>query len=247
MPPKFSVVKKGSIVNLVRHQIISMIGDGQLRPNEKLPSEKELQTLMNISRTALREAISSMVHEGFLEVRRGQGTFVRTLDSSTAISNNVLTVLLIAENLREIQDVRRILEPEIVARVANTCSLDDLDELEGLLDQSYEVAANSKRSIFELSWEFHHMLAGLAGNSALTTLMNVIYEMVKEAERPIYERHFNPLKDIAEHREIITTLRKKDPDLARASMINHLDIVDRRIEEGLKDSFVTVQNDGKTK
>ena len=230
--PMFRPIDQKSIVEAVREQIRSLILEGQLTPGSKLPSEKELMQLLGISRPALREALCTMVGEGLLEIRPGRGTYVRKPSSAAAIQAEVVSLLLMPEDLEEIQEVRGILEPEIAARVAEGATEEDLDDLEGILEEREE-AIRAGRSVFELAWSFHRRLPKAAGNSAMAKIVDILYEMIKQSQQRLYDRHFDPQQELRDHRELLRVLRRRDPGQAKAAMKAHLDAVSEQLSGAL--------------
>ena len=182
-----------------------------------------------------------LVGEGLLEVRRGHGTFVREPTSSSAIQADVLYLLLLPEDLHEIQDARRLIEPEIAARVAMLASEEELDELESLLDQMEEIA-RSGESIFETAWEFHRHLARTVRNKAIVKIVDTLYEAIRAAERPLYDSHFDPIKDIQEHRLLLEAIRQRDAGRAYQAMIDHLGGVEEGLGRALADEEFNPRN-----
>jgi GntR family transcriptional repressor for pyruvate dehydrogenase complex len=232
-PPLFRAIEQKSVGEALRQQLLSLMREGKLKPGTKLPPEKVLMVDFGVSRPALREAIHTLVGLGLLDVRRGQGTFVRAPSSSGAIRSDVVSLLLLSEDLKELQDIRRILEPELAVRVVQRATEEELDDLEMILDDMEE-ALNRGQSIYESAWAFHRSFAQAAGNSAMAKILDVLYEMLRVAEAPIYERHFDPRQDILEHRQLLNTFRKRDPALARAAMVQHINFVEDGLNRALE-------------
>jgi len=224
----FKPIGPKSVVGAIHEQIRSRILEGHLKPGSRLPSEKDLIQQLGVSRPTLREAISMMVGEGLLEIRPGSGTYVREPTSAAAIQGDVVSLLLMPEDLMEIQEVRGILEPEIAARVAKGATEEDLDYLEAITNEMEETMREGQ-SLFELAWSFHRRLARLADNSAMAKIVDIIYEMIKIHEQPLYDRYFDPLQEICDHRELVHVLRRRDPEQARAAMKAHLDATSAKL------------------
>jgi GntR family transcriptional repressor for pyruvate dehydrogenase complex len=231
-PPLFRAIEQTSVVEALRMQLLSLIREGKLKPGTKLPPEKELMVHFGVSRPALREALHTLVGLGLLDVRRGQGTYVREPSSSAAIRSDVVSLLLLSEDLKELQDIRRILEPELAVRVVQRATEEELDELEAVLDGMDE-AVNCGQSIYESAWAFHRGLAQAAGNSAMAKILDILYEMLRAAQAPIYEHHFDPRQDIQAHRQLLDKFRKRDPALARAAMLQHITMVENGLNRAL--------------
>ena len=77
----FTTIKRESTLEVIVQQIKDQIKKGILKPGEKLPSERELASLLGVSRTSVREAIKALSFSGYLEVIQGKGTYV--LEMST--------------------------------------------------------------------------------------------------------------------------------------------------------------------
>lgn len=232
----FETIDKKSIVESIRDQIRSLILQEQLKPGSKLPPEKKLIQQLGVSRPALREAIHLMVGEGLLEVHSGRGTYVREPTSATAIQADVVSLLLMPEDLQEIQEVRQILEPEIAARVAERATEKELNDLEHILEDMAR-AVDAGHSTFELAWRFHRRLPKAAGNAAMAKIIDIIYEMIKRGERTLYDQYFDPQQELLDHRALVEVLRTRDPEKARAAMQAHLKVVN----ENLSTAFLTQQ------
>jgi GntR family transcriptional repressor for pyruvate dehydrogenase complex len=230
--PLFRAMQHTSVAEAFRQQLLALMREGRLKPGTRLPPEKELIVEFGVSRPALRETIHTLVGLGLLEVRHGQGTYVRALTSATAIRPDVVSLLLQSESLKDLHDIRRILEPELAARVAERATEEELDELEASLDQM-EHALGRAESTYESAWAFHRGLAQAGGNPALATIMAILYEMLRTAEAPLYEQHFDMRRDIDEHRRLLSALRSREPATARAAMLEHIRIV----ADGLSQAF----------
>jgi DNA-binding FadR family transcriptional regulator len=228
----FTPIDQKSVVQAIQEQIRLLIRDGQLEPGSKLPSEKLLMVQLGVSRPTLREALHTMVGEGLLEVRPGRGTYVREPTSATAIHAGVVSLLLMSEDIDEIQEVRKILEPEVAARVAERATEEDLRDIELILDEMAE-AVQDGTSLFEIAWAFHRRLPQAAGNAAMAIIVDIIYEMIRMSEQPLYDRYFDPKDELRDHRELLRVLRLRDPKQARAAMKAHLEDVSVHLTAGL--------------
>lgn len=217
-----------SVVDAVRDQVRELILQGKLAPGSRLPAEKELIQQLNVSRPALREALHRMVGEGLLEIRPGSGTFVREPSTADAIKGDVVQLLLMSDGLAEIQEVRRILEPEIAARAARHAGADDLAALHTTLDRFAARLADGE-DVFEPAWAFHRALAQVAGNAAMAKIIDVVYEMIRQIEQPLYARYFDHERELAEHRDLLEIIIDRDPERARAAMRRHLEVTDERL------------------
>jgi GntR family transcriptional regulator, transcriptional repressor for pyruvate dehydrogenase complex len=229
----FVPVGQKSVVDEILEQVRSLILDGQLGPNSCLPPETTLAKSLRVSRQSVREALRNLIGEGLIEVRQGDGIYVRAPTSADVIRRGVLQLLLASGELWEIQEIRKIIEPSIAAKAAERGTDEDFEKIEEILVQM-ERKATRNESVFGLAWEFHLGVADAARNSAMTKIVDVIYQMIRAAEGPLYNSYFDPWEEITGHRELLAIIRKRDPALAREGMKKHLESVDQRLSESLK-------------
>jgi len=238
----FARIGQKSLVNEVLDRVRSLILDGQLAPNSCLPAETTLAKKLGVSRQTVREALRILHGEGLLEIRQGAGIYVRQPSSADAIQPGVLQLILASEDLWEVQELRSVLEPAIAERAAKRASDKDFEKVEEIL-REMETRASRGDSIFELAWEFHLTLGQAAGNKALSKVINILYQMIRAAEGPIYERHFDPWEEIREHRDLLAAIRKRDTTIAREAMKAHLKSVDDRLRKSLNDHDGTTRGE----
>lgn len=228
----FARIGQKSLVDVVLDRVRSLILTGQLAPNSCLPAETTLAKKLGVSRQTVREALRILHGEGLVEIRQGTGIYVRQPSAGDAIQPGVLQLLMASENLWEIQELRGVLEPEIAEWAAVRGSDDDFEKSENIIRQM-EAGASRGQSIFELAWEFHLTLAQAARNKAVLKIIRIVYQMIRAIEGPIYERHFNPWQEVQEHRELLATIRKRDPKSSREAMQEHLERTDERLRQSL--------------
>ncbi|MBS3768524.1 MAG: FadR family transcriptional regulator, partial [Candidatus Cloacimonetes bacterium] len=73
---KFEKVEKSTTLEIIIKQIKDQIRSGEIQHGDKLPSERELSEIMEVSRTSVREAIKALTFSGYLDVIQGKGAFV---------------------------------------------------------------------------------------------------------------------------------------------------------------------------
>jgi|ERR1700730_5388452 len=229
----FSRIVQKQVVESVLEQVRSLILDGQLAPKSSLPPETTLAKKLGVSRQSVREALRTLLGEGLIEIRQGEGIYVREPSCADAIHGRVLQLLLASEELWEIQEIRRVLEPAIAQRAAERATDEDFEKVEEIL-RLMEGKASRGESVFETAWEFHLAVANAAGNRAMAKVVDVIYQMIRTAQRPLYNRYFDPWQEITDHHDLLATIRERDPAGARDAMRAHLESVDERLGESLK-------------
>src|SRR5437773_7539423 len=133
-------VKSIRIYEDIVRQVKALIADGRLNSGDRLPPERELAERFRVSRTSVREALRSLQSRGLIEIRAGEGAFVRDISVDTLIEPLALVILPHREAVGELFEARRLLEPAIAALAARRATPDEIAEMERILEeQSKEV------------------------------------------------------------------------------------------------------------
>jgi GntR family transcriptional repressor for pyruvate dehydrogenase complex len=210
-----------------------LIALGELRPGDRLPSERELAGKLGVSRASLREAMHELEAKHLVERRPGRGTTVLPAPEHV---NRLYERLSDGEHqLRDIAELRETLEPKLAGLAATRATRANLIELENVLRNP--VAEAAPEESLRLDLEFHLLLAAAAQNplmSAINTLTaswTPATRVVSHATR--YAREVSYLG----HRAILAAVTRGDADEARDAMIRHLSDVAALTRDG----FVDVQ------
>ncbi|WP_442577327.1 FadR/GntR family transcriptional regulator [Microbacterium sp. F51-2R] len=213
-------------------RIKEMITSGALGPGDRLPPEKELSESLGLSRNSLREAVKALEVIRVLDVRRGDGTYVTSLEPRVLLeAMNFVVDLHTDHSVLEVFGVRRILEPAAAALAALRLSEADADTLAELIDQT-DIDGNIEDLVAH-DLEFHQRIADASGNEYLARLLESLSGGTVRARiwRGITQRGAAD-RTLEEHRMILAALRRQDPDLARARMLAHIG----GVEEWLRDA-----------
>ena len=202
--------------------IRELIVTGALTPGSRLPPENELATMLGCSRNTTREAVRSLVMARVLDVRRGDGTYVTSLEPRLLLEGIRFAVDLISdESLLELWELRRLLEPAAVAKAAKRIEEADLARLEKLLDEMR--AAPDVDRLVDHDAEFHDLVALAAGNDTLASLLGGLSSRITRARvwHGLSEEGENA-HTILQHAEILYALRAHDPERAHAAALVHV-------------------------
>jgi GntR family transcriptional repressor for pyruvate dehydrogenase complex len=203
-------------------RIKDMIISGELAPGQRLPPEKELGERLGLSRSSLREAVKALEVIRVLDVRRGDGTYVTSLEPHLLLEAMSFVVDLHTDrSVLEILAVRRILEPAAAALAARGIRPDQTTALEHIVN-----APGPHLSIEELvqhDLAFHQAIVEATGNEYLSRLMQSMSSATVRARiwRGITERGAAE-RTLAEHAAILDALTRHDAELAAALMLAHV-------------------------
>lgn len=215
-------------------RIRELIQSGELPPGAKLPPEQQLAAELGLSRNLMREAVKALVVARVLEIRRGDGTYVTSLEPALLLEGLGSAVeLLRGDTLLELTEVRRLLEPLATGLAAGRVSEEDLARIKHHLD-AMTAASDDVELLNEHDVAFHRAVVASAGNSTLATLLEGI------SSRTVRARVWRGLIDdkagdrtIAEHQAIYAALAARNRALAEAAALIHVSTT----EQWLRDHF----------
>ncbi|GAB97593.1 GntR family transcriptional repressor for pyruvate dehydrogenase complex [Kineosphaera limosa] len=211
-----------ALTDVAIERIKQMIIDGQLSPGDRLPPERELGERLGLSRNSLREAVKALEVMRVLDVRRGDGTYVTSLEPDLLLDVMSFVVDLQHDStVLELLEVRAILEPQAAAMAAQHVTDADIDELRSLV-----AAARHASTIEELvanDMEFHGRINAIAGNQYLASVLRTLSTGTQRARiwRGLTQTGAGE-RTIAEHGAIVDALAQRNGELARAHEIIHV-------------------------
>jgi GntR family transcriptional repressor for pyruvate dehydrogenase complex len=218
---KIRPVVKTSISDKIVDQIMSLISRGDLKPGQRLPSERELCKNFGAGRSSLREALRCLCIVGVLNARVGEGTSV-AVDGGKFLGKIVeWRVMTERHDIENLMEVRIALEGVAAASAARRGSAQDLLKLQALLAKM-EAAADDARRFAGLDLEFHVTLAEASENPLIVDLVAMIRGQLEKAlPRVLLLPNARPLS-LNEHVSIVNAIKRRDPDAAREAMQSHL-------------------------
>ena len=199
-----------------------MIVDEQLdAPGSKLPSENELSEALKVSRTTLREAISFLVAQGVLEIRRGKGTFVSEDLPAAGLDLTSLAGLRSRVRAKDLFEMRLIFEPATVALACLRATDDELAQIEKKARRMERIAAEGG------DWpladqEFHWAIIKASHNEYMRRLYPIINSAVNEILQISKNRQHMQDIAVSDNRLILDFLLKRDEAGARHAMSIHM-------------------------
>ena len=211
-------LKKKRLYEEIVDQILQLIHSGELKPGDRLPPERELAEQLNVSRTAIREAMRALESMGYTESKIGGGTFVRALTLDSLI--NPVSIVLSQDDrmLEDVLEFRLVLETKCAALAAQRGTDEQFEALDkitadmrrevegGRLGSEYDERFHQKCTIFQ-------MCAGL--------LEKTIVSIASIPEQPRIACDM--------HENIVRAVRARDCRRAEALMEEHLRQIYRRL------------------
>ena len=214
--------KKTKLSEQTSDRLYEMIVDEQrYAPGSKLPNENELSRNLQVSRTTLREAISFLVAQGVLEIRRGKGTFVAEELPAAGLDLTSLAGLRSRVRAKDLFEMRLIFEPATVALACQRGTDEELRQIQKKAERVERIAAEGG------DWpladqEFHWAIIKASHNEYMRRLYPIINSAVNEILQLSQNRQH--MQDIAlnDNRLILEFLLKRDEAGASHAMSIHM-------------------------
>ena len=214
-------IKSTRIYEAIVRQVKAMIAEGRLKSGDQLPPERDLAEKFVVSRTSVREALRALESLGLIEIRPGEGTFVREVSVERLIEPLALVMLSQREAIGELFEARGLIEPSIAAFAARRATPHDIEEMSRILeDQAKEVAAG--RTGLQQDAEFHSAIAAAAHNRAISRLVHGIMDLLTQSREESLSTPGRPTRSHESHRRILAAIAGRDEEGARAAMLDHL-------------------------
>jgi len=228
MPIK--AVESQRLYRRIAEEIARLIRRGEYKPGARLPPERDLATMLRVSRPSVREALIALEVEGYVDVRVGSGVYVSRVKETRGKGVR----LAVDTGPFELITARRLLEAECAVLAAKNASASQIRRMRAALSA---MVRDRKRNVMPLENDrrFHLEMAEAAGNSALALVVRTLWD---QRTSPLFlqlEHHFDTpdLWDaaIAEHEAVMTAIEAHDGALARSTMRRHMDGAARRFQK----------------
>ena len=212
---------------LVAEWVLEQIRSQVYPEGTKLPSEREIAQTLGMSRPPVREALSALQIAGIVEIRPGDGTYVKSATPANEMVSNTISVLEESESPFEVMQARRVLEEGIIKVAAIQATGEDVVRLEQALERMEDAVEHSDLSrYFQSNREFHLAVAAATHNSVLQKLLKslLLSEEKKLWQESIHRYLSDPdhiKKYTARHERILQAIKKKDVDKAAQEMKEH--------------------------
>ncbi len=215
-------VRKMPITDQVVDKIRTSIIEGTFEEGKKLPSEKELCSSLNVSRSTVREAFRVLQTMGYVELKPGRGAFVLSAvpDSSVNVRDWFREN---APKLTDFIEVRKAIE-SLAIKIAVERGTEEEYRILFDINESFITAVdedNVKDMAF-LDEEFHRKIVDMSHNSLLININELVAQAFKKYRSISFQVRKNALSAVEPHRAILAALKKRDKEEAVKSIESHL-------------------------
>lgn len=224
--PNFQLERK-RLADQIADHLMALIGTGELKPGDRLPTEPELMKQFQVGRSSIREAIGALSLVGLVTVKPGQGTHVAGFSAENQ-SKPIGLLGIGREKISELVEARVELECVIVRFAAERATAEDLEEIR-MVHQRMKQARNSHEKLIKLDLAFHMAVARAARNAVLLRFLTEMRQPIRlwMEQKARFDWGYDKVYD--QHDLILQAIESGDGRQAEAALKSHLQSTGERL------------------
>jgi len=205
----------------ITRRLLDYLISGRVKPGQRLPSERQLAEMLGVARSHVRQAIKSLAVLGLIDVRQGDGTYLKRTDSPLLPLAIEWGLRLGAKQSQDLVEARSELEVVLAGLAAERRDAVALAEMHRNL--AIMQATTDNDEFVRADVAFHLGIAGATGNQSLGQIMRSIRSLLEVwITRVAYAPGSRPAT-WAEHAAVYEGIEQGDAHAARAAMIEHME------------------------
>jgi len=207
---EYSPLNKASLAETIAQKLQERIISGKYLVGEKLPTEPELMDLFGVGRSSIREAIRILVNTGYIIVKQGSGTYVKTNTAPNDLSKRLQLAAL-----QDLVEVRQWLEVKIAEKAAKERSPKDILQMQEALQRRWEFAqAGEVQACISADIQFHSAIAVAAKNAITLELYRTIAQHIQQNFTDLYHDTSTFLETQQLHQALLDAIIAQDQERA---------------------------------
>jgi len=224
-------IKPKKIYEEVSEILYEKIRAGVLKPGDRLDSVEQLAEQLQVSRSAIREALSALKAMGLIEIKQGSGTFVKSIQPSQLDFPLSTAILTNKQDVAHLLEVRKIIEMGAAASAAIHRTDEDIQAMIQILDEMKRVQGDGELGE-KVDFQFHAAISKASQNPLLATILDqvsgLMIETMKETRRIwLYSKKTTSEQLYDEHMQIFLAIKQQNEELAKHAMTSHLSNVEK--------------------
>ena len=217
---------ESALTGITRTLVAYLLG-GDLRPGDRVPPERRLAEALGVGRSAVREALKALNLLGLIEVRPGNGTFLKDADTELLSESIAWGLLLGDQRIDDFVEAREHLEVILAGMAAGRRTRQDLAKIREALDRMAAARddtdpAERANRFSDADVDFHGSIWRAAQNGTLEQVMSSIRHLLEVWIRRVIRAAEDPSELLADHASVFDAIERRDEEGARAAMAAHM-------------------------
>ncbi len=209
------------------------IMDGELRPGEKLPPERDIAEQLNVSRNSVREAIRIMDMTGVISSQQGSGNYI-TCEFQKSLAETMTMMFAMDQiNYKQISQIRQALERLAFSLAIECASKEQIAEMEEAVKELDQSGDDEKNVV--LDKKIHFTLAQSSGNilvlDFLEACSGVIDMFIKDVREKLLRTGVTKDRLNQCHRALVEALKEKDEEKGLEALEEHFRMIDQVLDQ----------------
>ena len=218
--------KYEEICEILHEKIMS----GELKEGDRLDSVEHLAEQLNVSRSAVREALASLKAMGLIEIKQGSGTYVKQMPEQLDFQLSA-TFQANQQHVPHLLELRKIIEVGTVASAARNRTQQDIEKMQLLLNKMKNAQGDGEIGE-QADFEFHRTIAIASQNPLLANLLDQVagltIEIMRETRKlSLFSKQTTLERLYEDHMQIFLAIKQQNPELAELAMYSHLSNVEK--------------------
>jgi GntR family transcriptional repressor for pyruvate dehydrogenase complex len=226
---------RSSLSAEIIRSLTEYIFSGQLNAGEKLPSERQLSESLGVTRSAVRDAIQSLGLLGVVDIRQGDGTYLRGATESMLPQVIEWGLFLGERRLMDLVEARQQIEIALAGFAAKRRTPEQLEQIRAALGRMSD-AAISPAEFVEADIAFHFSIAEASGNSALADVLSSITGLLRAWMARSIKAAGETRSSHSEHLEVFAAIESGNARAAKSAMSRHMSHAEKRLRTTLGES-----------
>jgi GntR family transcriptional repressor for pyruvate dehydrogenase complex len=211
-------LERSRLYEYVGARLGQFVRESGMVPGDQFPAERDLSRHLQVSRTSIRQALVELQALGFVDVRHGEGVFLRR---TRGFGESLTKLIERRRRLPDVLEAREALEVKLAELAAARRSNADLVNIRAAITKmDQEILAGGLGT--EGDAEFHHAIAMAARNEVLLHLIDAMAEVIQESRVESLSEPGRPPRSLEAHRDILAGIEEGSPAQAAEAMRNHL-------------------------
>lgn len=221
----FGKFQRNALPERIAARILDLISEKKLLPGDRLPPERELVEMMQVSRPSLREALRALAMMNVIEIRQGSGTYVSSLQPDLLVEHLEFIYRLDNSTFLQLLEARKCLEVSLIALAIDRITDQEIARLEECLERSIR-SIDDKHAVLEADLELHGTIAEATRNPIINRLYVSLVRLGRASRLRTVGIPGVARQTIEDHRVIVEAIKARDVQAAQQAMKEHLERIE---------------------